>query len=196
MIFRAPTPADRACETGQVSRLPRAELRAAGLLVGVLAVVGAPAGWVWQAWAPRTVGLVTSGGLIPDEKESFMAGDGRFLLITGAIGVVAALLAWTRRSVRGPVVPVGLLVGGLAGAALTDLVGRLTGGGTSSGTPGTLVTPPVRVHAPVFLLGEAALALFVYGVCAVASSDDDLGRVVADPAPHDEPVPAVPQLPS
>lgn len=153
------------------------ELRAAAWLAGALIVAGPLVGLVWQAIAPRTQGFVyMPHSVVPDESEAFIASDGRFLFLTGAVGLVAAVVAWTWRSSRGPVVAAALAAGGLVGALLTDLVGRAVGGGHADGPLKATFTLPVVVHARGLLFAEAMLAVLVYGACAVFAKRDDLNR--------------------
>jgi hypothetical protein len=156
-------------------------------MIGVLAVAGAAAGPVWAAWShTATRGLVyTKTAIIPDQTEGFISSDGRFVVITGLIGLVAGLAAWLRRDVRGPVVAGALALGGVLGALLTDLVGGLAGGGRDTGAVGSVLTRlPLSVHAQACLLVEAIAALIVYSIGALSAKPDDLGR-------PDPPVPAL-----
>jgi hypothetical protein len=158
----------------------------AAALVAVLAAVGALAGLIWSAWDNgATRGLVyTKTAIIPDQTEGFISTDGRFVVITGVIGLVAGSVAWLLRAHRGPTVAAALVLGGLAGALLTDVVGRATGGGTDSGTVNTLIARlPLRVHAHGILVIEAILALAVYVTCAMVARPDDLGVPAARGAP-------------
>jgi hypothetical protein len=142
----------------------------------VLAAGGVGLGLIWQAMSPRAKGFVyLPQVVIPDEKESLVASDGRFLLLTGAAGIVVAGAAWLRRSARGPATALALVGGGLLGALLTDLVGRLAGGGHDTGALNSVVTLPVRVHARGLLLAEPALAALVCAACALFARRDDLG---------------------
>jgi hypothetical protein len=157
----------------------RVDLRLAVITIAVLAVLGAVAGLGWAAWSrTATRGLLyTKTAIIPDQTEGFISSDGRFIVITAVIGLVAGLAVWRRRAERGPVAAMGLAVGAVLGAVLTDLVGRLVGGGTTNGSVGTIVTRlPLRVHALGALFVEAALALAVYVICAAFVNPDDLGR--------------------
>lgn len=149
---------------------------AAVIMVG-LAAVGALLGLLWQHISPRTQGFVyvPPHGIIAEENESLIASDGRFVLLTCAAGVVAAAVAWSRRSARGPAAALALAAGGLLGALLTDRVGHATGGGHDGGTLNQVITLSVRVHARGLLLLEPALALFVYAACALFARRDDLG---------------------
>lgn len=166
------------------------QLKAAGLLIAVFVVVGALAGILWQAWSPQgPVGVVLSGGIqAADEKEKFVGGDGRFLVITAAVGVAIAVLAWLLRwfrAARGPYVALGLAVGGLAGAALTEWVGYMIRGAGNTfactAASGKCIDHlPLTVHMHALLLTEAVLAVLVYSLLVAFAVDDDLGR--PDPA--------------
>lgn len=161
-----------------------ADLRAAGIAVGVLAGVGALLGFAWSSWAgpQQRAFVIAPGQLYPfDEVETMARSDGRYLVIVAAVGLVAGLALWLRRPVgRGPVAVLALLVGGLLGAALTAWVGHLTGGGTTDGKAGTTIahlTLSLRMRG--LLLVEPALAILVYGLFTAFAVRDDLGR--ADP---------------
>ena len=161
------------------------QLRAAGYLIGILAVVGAVLGPIWEAWSPPgPAGAVLSQGIQADETEAFASGDGKFtvlLLIVGlAIGIVAFLVR-PFRAARGPYVAIGLAVGGVVGAALTELVGYLIRGqGTHyhcTAASGTCIDHlPLTVHMHALLLVEAILAVLVYSLFVAFAVDDDLGR--------------------
>lgn len=158
---------------------PAEDLRAGAVVVAVLAVLGVLLGVVWQWWSPPgPLGFVVAPGAIqPDETEAFVAADGRFAVLCGAVGLVAGFVVWRRRGLRGPVAVLALAVGGLAGAVLTALVGHLLGGGSDSGRPNSLLRElPLSVHMRGLLLLEAALAVLVYVVFASFAAADDLGR--------------------
>jgi hypothetical protein len=153
---------------------------AAVIMIG-LAAAGALLGLLWQQISPRTQGFVyvPPHGIIAEENESLIASDGRFVLLTCAAGLVAAVAAWSRRSARGPAAALALAAGGLLGALLTDRVGHATGGGHDGGTLNEVITLSVRVHARGLLLLEPAIALFVYAACALFARRDDLGADIA-----------------
>jgi hypothetical protein len=196
---RAEEPDDPAAPVGS-DRV--ATLKAAGLLIAAMAVVGALLGVVWEAWSPPgPVGAVLTHGIQADESEAFIAGDGRFVLITAIVGVAAALVAWyvrPFRAVRGPLIAAALAVGGVAGAALTELVGYLLrGSGTkvacSSETGKCIDHLPLTVHMHALLLVEAIVALLVYSLLAAFAVSDDLGRPhPAAAEPRADPAAALP----
>jgi len=173
----APAPGRRTAQ-GATRVEWRARLRAAALIVLVLAVVGALLGILWAWWSPPVpAGEVLRGGLLRDEKEGFVAADGRFVVITASVGLVAGIGLWFVRAQRGPVTAVALGVGGLVGSILTALVGYLVGGGTTSAPVGTIIphlSLEVQMHG-VYLF-EAIIAVLAYAILVAFAAADDLGR--------------------
>jgi hypothetical protein len=156
----------------------RNSLRAGALIVLVLAVVGALLGMLWAWWSPPVpAGEVLRGGLLRDEKEGFAAADGRFVVITVSVGLVAGIGLWFVRAQRGPSTVVALGVGGLVGSVLTALVGYLVGGGTTSAPVGTIIAHlSLEVQMRGVYLFEAIIAVLAYAVLAAFAAADDLGR--------------------
>ena len=161
----------------------RAQVRAAGLVVVVLAVVGAVLGLVWQAWSPPgPIGVRLPAGIQADETEAWAAGDGRYMIIAVAVGVVAAIAGWyvpSLRRVRGPFVALGIAIGALAGSALTDLVGwavRGDGNDYSCGAGTCIDHLPLTVHMHGLWFVEAFIAVLGYGLFVAFAVADDLGR--------------------
>jgi hypothetical protein len=157
----------------------RRELRAAVATVAALCAAGALLGVVWSAWSgAQQRAFVLPDGLYPyDEVETMAAADSRYLLLVGVVGLLAALLVWRRRGVRGPAMLVALCLGGLGGAALTWWIGYLTGGGSYAGKVGTTIRHlPLTLHMRGLLFVEPALAALVYGVLVAFAARDDLGR--------------------
>jgi hypothetical protein len=168
----------------------RRDFRVAGLVFAALVVIGVLLGLIWPGITPRAQGFVyLKHTIVPLETESFVASDGRFVLLTAPVGIVAGLGAWLHRASRGPVMAAALATGGLLGALLTEVVGRATGGGKTSGALGDGLTLPVTLHARGLLLVEPVLALFVYSVGALCAKRDDLGRP-GDPEPDGAWLPA------
>jgi hypothetical protein len=161
----------------------RAQVRAAGLIVVVLAVVGAALGLVWQAWSPPgPIGVQLPAGIQADETEAWAAGDGRYMIIAVAVGVVTAIAAWYApplRRVRGPFVALGVAIGALAGSGLTDLVGwavRGDGNDYSCGAGTCIDHLPLTVHMHGLWFLEAFIAVLGYGLFVAFAVADDLGR--------------------
>ncbi len=154
-----------------------ADLRFAGPLVAVLAVVGAATGLLWSAISPHSRGIVVPGlGVIPDESESFVAADGRYALLTGAVGLVIGIVVWSVPRRRGPVTAAALGAGGLIASVLTAVVGHAVSSGHSTGSANTVITLPVTLHAHGLLLLGPAVALLAYLVGVLLARPDDLGR--------------------
>ncbi len=156
------------------------------LVIGVAAqlVAGVVVGLVWLAWSPHTVAYLVQGPgagtvLIPAEAENQVAGDGRFVLLSLGVGVVAGFIAWFGgRSRRGPVVLALLAATGLVSAVVARTVGELLAGGSSTGAAGSVVHPALSLHGTPMLAVQALGAVFVYTVLAGVSSDTDF----VDPA--------------
>lgn len=192
---------DAPADTRRPAALPDAradrllQLRAAGLVLAVLAVLGVVLGPVWELWSPPgPAGAVLPQGIQADETEAFVAGDGRFTLIVLIVGVLAAVAAWylpALRRARGPYVALALAVGGVAGAALTEYVGYLIRGQGShfacdSATGRCIDHLPLTVHMHALLLVEAVVATLGYSLFTAFAVADDLGR----PDPAQRPWPA------
>ncbi|GAB2462145.1 hypothetical protein [Jatrophihabitans fulvus] len=169
--------------SGPLTAARRQELKAAAIAAGALVVLGVLLGVAWQWWAPeRPRGLIVRPGAIQvEESESWIGGDGRYLVLVGAAGLLSAVVAWSWRSTRGLPMLLALALGGTAGAGLTWLVGRVLGGGTDEGRPNTIIDQlPLTVHIPGLMFLQAGLAVLVYAVLVSFTAHDDLGR--PDPA--------------
>jgi len=112
----------------------RGGLRTEILLALVVAVVvgglGLPLGLLWRAVAPQVEFVMVEGGPVPvqQEPEGFVADDGTYILITTAMGILAAVVVWLLlRRRRGPVLLAGLVVGSIVGGVLTLWLGRHIG---------------------------------------------------------------------
>jgi hypothetical protein len=151
------------------------------LLAGQLCA-GIVVGLVWLAWAPPTVVYLipgAGGGLvrIPDESENQIAGDGRYVLLSAAVGLVAGVLAWfVLRTRRGITVMLTVVAGGIASSLLAAAVGHLLAPGQDSGAPRTAIHPRLSLHSPVMLLIQSFLAALVYVVLVGLQNDPSLGR--------------------
>ncbi|MCU1591324.1 MAG: hypothetical protein JWP11_2580 [Frankiales bacterium] len=95
------------------------------LTAAVTVLLGAPVGLLWSALAPHSHVAVEAGGayIADAETEVFIAGDGWFLGMTLAVGVITGVLAWLVARRSGPFVLVGLSVGGLLAAYVASKVG-------------------------------------------------------------------------
>lgn len=96
----------------------------------VLTVVGLPLGLLWRAVTPKVEFVMTDQGAttVQPEPEGFVAGDGSYVLITFAVGVLAAVAVWLLvRRRRGPLMLLGLVVGCVVGGWLTCWLGHQIG---------------------------------------------------------------------
>lgn len=103
---------------------------AAALLTGVAVVLlGAPAGLLWAALAPRVqVVLSESGpGLDDPETGAFVGADVVFAVLVLLVGVACGLVAFRLARRYGPGVVVGLLLGGLTAAYVAAQTGEQVG---------------------------------------------------------------------
>jgi hypothetical protein len=166
---------------------PVDDLKFAAYLTAGLTALGALLGLAWSAWSPPGPAATAFGGgkFEPSDTEAFIASDGRFLVLVAGVGLLAGGLAWWRARNRGPFVVLGLGVGGLVGALLTELVGHLTGGGSFTGKRYTFsdgsvhevtLHMPLSLHAQGLLFIESAAAALVYGLFVAFAVRDDLGR--------------------
>ncbi len=150
-------------------------------LVVAQLLAGVAIGLLWSSWAPRTLSYLVSNGhggsfVVPDESESQIAGDGRYVLLTLIAGLVFGLVGWRLRQARGPAA---VIVLGAA-SVLSSLVARGTGELLSSG-PGTVAIntafhPALRLHATAAIWVQALFAVLVYTALVGLSSDPSLGR--------------------
>jgi hypothetical protein len=168
------TPEQTAPGRPTTSWRPLAFLAAAQLLAGLVA------GLIWRFTAPSTVSYLISGGdgkpafVVPDESESQIAGDGRFVLLSIALGMVFGLAAWRLRRPRGPIVLVVLAVAGLLSSVLGRAVGELLSTGSADRQVNAAFTPQLSLHALPALVLQAFFAVLVYSARTGLTADPDL----------------------
>lgn len=103
--------------------------RALGVVVASV-LLGAPAGLLWSAVAPRLQVTVTDKGLETADLEgskAFIGADGSYLLVMLGVGLVCGLLAWFFARKGGPWTVAGLTVGGVLAALVAARVGLQPG---------------------------------------------------------------------
>lgn len=160
------------------------QVRAAALVLLILAVAGAALGVVWQVWSPPgPFGIIYGNGTQPDETEAWAAADGRFGVIVAGVGITAGIAVWLLRRARGPYAVLALGAGGIAGAALTEWTGHLIRGNAPTyacyppaGKAACTDHLPLTLHMTGLLYVEPALAILVYGLLVAFAHHDDLGR--------------------
>ena len=179
------------------ARSPRRPLRSAASATAVLlaamaatAAAGIPAGYIWALLAPRALARVVGRGaasVVNPETTAFIAADAWFSLIAAAGGLLtgaAGYLFLVRR--RGAPAAVGLILGGLAAAALMLWIGDNYGHAAfrhrlATSPTGTYLHASLSLGAKsamVFWPMFAALAIVVPG--AVAYVRGSRARAVRD----------------
>lgn len=153
-------------------------------VVGVLAVVGVPLGVLWWALAPRAHYRITHSGPVvigSPSDELLFADDGIFVLLVAALGLIAGVVTWLVRRLRGIAGLLGVAVGTLAGSAVAWQVGELLGPGPSKAAlakVGGRVTTSLTLGALPALAVGPFLAMLVWLVATLYSRGDGLGRPV------------------
>ena len=175
---------------GDPARSDTRRWRPLAVLVLAQVVYGIGHGLAWLGWAPGTVAYVINlgagggGVLIPAESEAQVAGDGRFIVLAAVGGLIAGLVGWRLRALRGPLVPLVLALGATVSSVIAVGVGELLSGGSNHGPLNTAVSPPLTLHALPAVFAEAFVAVLVYTVLAGLNTDQELGRPpVAGAAP-------------
>lgn len=145
--------------------MTRRDVRVAAGLTLALIVVGLVAGVLWWWIAPQPGYRVEADGLffLDPQPEAYVAAEGWFVVITGAIGVAAGLLAFARFRDAAWGALLGLFVGGLAGAGAAAALGMLLGRADPwAGAIGTVVQGPLEIRSWGVVLVEAGLAVAVW----------------------------------
>jgi Protein of unknown function (DUF2567) len=168
------------------------------IVVAGLAVAGAVAGAVWVLIAPpaHSVAAVTRSGnrvhdYLGNEADHYFDSAVMMTGLLVGLAIVAAVLVWQWRQLRGPLMVAALTVGGMLAAAAASGTGaglaRIRYGHTDFGA----VPADHKIHyfteAPSVFFGHsplqiltvlllpAAVAALTYAVMAAASAHDDLG---------------------
>jgi hypothetical protein len=168
---------------------PRARGTAvAAVVVGLAtAATGLLTGWIWSQVAPHFALTKVSGGYIyaDSEPEQGIAGDGWFLIIGAAAGILLGSLAWLlARRWRGPAVLVALTLGSLGAAWIGYVLGHhidlahleavaraapvnaRVRGSLSLRVTGFQLSHPWRPRLDGVLAAQALFACFTYVCCA------------------------------
>lgn len=145
-----------------------------------VALLGAPIGLLWSTLAPRARVVVLAGGpdLVDPNTKAFIAADGTFLLLTGAAGLLCAILALRLGGRQhGVATALGLAVGGLAAAYLAWRVGHRIGLAdfrrAARGPIGTSALLNLSLRAKGVLVSWPLMGLLTVVVVAVRAHHDD-----------------------
>ena len=146
---------------------PRTPLRTTSLaFLGPLvatAVLGIPAGYIWALVAPRALAQIVSHGaanVVNAETTAFIVADAWFVLIAAAGGLLTGIAGYVyvvRR--RGAPAALGLILGGLAAAAIMWWIGDHYG---HASFQHALLTRPIGsyLHASLTLGSKAAVVFW------------------------------------
>lgn len=143
--------------------MPVAALLAAAAAIVGTAVLGAGAGYLWAALAPRALLVAVGNGsvdLVNPETSAFIAAEGWFSLLSVLGGVVSGLLGYVLavRRFREPAMA-GVLVGGLAAALVARWIGQQSGK-VAFNHHLAVSEPGALLRAPLILGGHGALAFW------------------------------------
>jgi hypothetical protein len=160
----------RASEPGAFADVKWAkELRAAILVLLVVAASGVVVGVVWRLVAPVVQLKVQSDGLyfVDPEPQAFIAADGWFAGLTLLAGGLCGGLCWRLLRGRELGATVGLALGGLLGAVVAWQVGQRLGppnpfDAARGMAVGAVVDGPLRLGAKGFLLVWPIAAIGVF----------------------------------
>lgn len=144
-----------------VRRDPHALVRPAVVVLAVLLGLGAVAGVVWGLVVPGVTGVVVApgraGSLGADTGHRFDA-IALFACISMVVGVLAGVVVWSVRALRGPLGAVLVVVGTIAGGALGAWLGGLVAHARHPG-PGGAAVGGYFTSAPGLRLSGAQLDL-------------------------------------
>ncbi|HEX2298320.1 MAG TPA: DUF2567 domain-containing protein [Pseudonocardiaceae bacterium] len=166
----------------------RADLLPALWVFGVVAVLGLPLGWLWSRLAPVEIASVVAApgagelGLAPllGQSEHRFDAMAIFVLFGLAAGVLTGVALWFVRSLRGPVVLVGAVLGSLVAAWLGMRVGLWLAGWRYP--LGELKLGEVVARAPVLASAWVIVAqpfgvAVAYSLAVSWHGSEDLGRL-------------------
>jgi hypothetical protein len=157
-----PGPAGQRARRGRPEPAEEGGLRAALIIVGVLAVLGIIAGVVWQQLAPDVEMRMTEVGPYPvNELEAgqLMSMDGWYAALAGVIGLVAGSVLATVFLRHAGAMVIALVLGSCLAAALAFTVGTVMGNGEII----LAWEPDAKLWAPL----SAPLQLHAYGVALI-----------------------------
>jgi len=102
------------------------DLLAAGVLAVILTAIGFPSAMLWQIVTPRVEFIVLDGGWtsVDTYPDGYVQGDLMFAGIGLALGILAAIVAWTAmRDRRGPLLLLGLVIGSIGSQVVAWKIG-------------------------------------------------------------------------
>jgi hypothetical protein len=140
-------------------------------VVAGTALLGAAAGLIWAAVAPRALVVSVGGGsadVVNPETSAFIVAEAWFTLLTLVGGIISGLLGYmiaVRRA--GASAMAAVLVGGLAAALIAKWLGQRSGAAAFNHAL-AVSRPGALLHAPLALGGLGALAFWPLAAGLVA----------------------------
>lgn len=140
-------------------------------VVAGTALLGAAAGLLWSAVAPRALVVVLGPGTpyaVNPETSAFIAADGWFTLLTVVGGIISGLLGYALAVRRyGALAMAGVLVGAAVAALIAKWIGQQAGAAAYSHSL-AVGRPGVMLREPLMLGGLGALAFWPLAAGLVA----------------------------
>lgn len=167
----------------------RRTLRAVGLIVVSLAVIGIGQGLLWAAVAPGQQAKVFANGSyasLPTADYHPFVDVAIFVLSGLVIGVVSATLVWRIRAIRGTATLLALVGGCALGALIAYTLGPALVSGVDPATVGEtgaehIVTAAPKLATALVLVVQPGLAAAVYTFLAAWNGTPALGRTDLTP---------------
>lgn len=163
------------------------DIVAALVVFGGWVAAGVVAGIVWGLLAPAEHLVVAEPGSvrsIPGESNHYFDSVALFVFIGFAVAVVASVASWRWRSMRGPILFAGMLLGACDGAREMMFVGewvaRLRFPETTASEVGTVIALAPRIDTLTVLIVMPLVACLSVLLMAALDPSDDLR---ADPHP-------------
>ncbi|MPZ64087.1 MAG: DUF2567 domain-containing protein [Pseudonocardiaceae bacterium] len=159
----------------------RKDLRAGVTVLGAVAMLGLPLGWLWSALAPPEVVRTGGGGdtatpLLSQTEHRFDA-LALFVLLGLAAGVLTGVVVWLLREYRGPVLVIAATAGGLVAAWLALRTGELlTVDGLVATAAGQFAARAPTVESSWAVVAQPLGVALAYSFAVASNGHDDLGR--------------------
>ncbi len=157
----------------------RADLRTGVTVLGAVAVLGLPLGWLWSALAPPEV-LRSGGGAATSalsQSEHRFDALALFVLLGLAAGVLTGAVVWLLREYRGPVLLIAATAGGLVAAWLALRTGQLlTADGLVAAGAGQFAVRVPAIESSWAVVAQPLGVALAYSCAVACNGRDDLGR--------------------
>ncbi|MFI9404000.1 DUF2567 domain-containing protein [Nocardia sp. NPDC052316] len=167
----------------------RNEARAAAVIALAVVLVSAVVGVGWGLLAPTEQLFVVEpgrGAVLTGESMHQFDAVAMFVCLAAVVGLLSAVAAWRWRAARGPLLPVGLLLGSLVGAVVMARLGEQVAEWAHPRPDdpplGQIVELPTEVGTWLALIVQPLIASLLVLFLAALNSAEDLGNDTAVPA--------------